>query len=400
MNFLILDSVYSDFFNEFYVAHPEFTEMTYKEAWRLMMDQAFGCADFYSANLKKLGFEAEEIIINCNQLQEKWAEEHGLGAKSKIDKTKESVKITLKSEAKKILASTGFFGKSMEQLVRYSCSPFLKAKHLLDNRSREIVEAQIKKSKPDILIIHTLSYLDEAFLTSLRPYVKMIVGQHASPIPNAVPYQSYDLMLSSLPNFVEYFRNQGVKSKYFRLGFDPSVLNKIGILEKKFNTTFVGGFSSVHTNGIKILNEVCEKSPIDFWGSGVECLPQKSPIRRSFNGKAFGMDMFRILGQSKIALNRHISIAENYANNMRLYETTGMGAMLLTDMKKNLNDIFIIGKEAVAYTDPQDCIEKINYYLENEIERQAIAKAGQEKTLREHTYFNRMQELIDIVKIM
>jgi hypothetical protein len=31
-------------------------------------------------------------------------------------------------------------------------------------------------------------------------------------------------------------------------------------------------------------------------------------------------------------------------------------------------------------------------------EREAIARAGQERTLREHTWYHRMQELIDIVE--
>ena len=40
--------------------------------------------------------------------------------------------------------------------------------------------------------------------------------------------------------------------------------------------------------------------------------------------------MYKILGRSKISFNRHINTAENNANNMRLYEATGMGSLLLT----------------------------------------------------------------------
>ena len=35
--------------------------------------------------------------------------------------------------------------------------------------------------------------------------------------------------------------------------------------------------------------------------------------------------MYRVLRQSKIALNRHSDVAEDHANNMRLYEATGVG---------------------------------------------------------------------------
>ena len=47
-----------------------------------------------------------------------------------------------------------------------------------------------------------------------------------------------------------------------------------------------------------------------------------------------------IVGKGKVTVNRHIDIAEEYANNMRLYEATGMGACLVTDAKLNLPCLF------------------------------------------------------------
>ena len=48
----------------------------------------------------------------------------------------------------------------------------------------------------------------------------------------------------------------------------------------------------------------------------------------------FGKDMLKILRKSKILINKHIEDTE-YANNMRLFEATGSGTMLLTDYKKS-----------------------------------------------------------------
>jgi len=39
----------------------------------------------------------------------------------------------------------------------------------------------------------------------------------------------------------------------------------------------------------------------------------------------------------------------------------------------------------------------IRYYLAHDDERQAIARAGQVRTLREHTYEQRTKELISLV---
>jgi len=108
--------------------------------------------------------------------------------------------------------------------------------------------------------------------------------------------------------------------------------------------------------------------------------------------------MYKILAQSKIVINRHIDVAEDYANNMRMFEATGMGALLITDEKKNLPELFKVGKEVVTYKDSADLTEKIKYYLQHEDERQKIAKAGQKRTLTDHTYLKRMEELARIIK--
>jgi len=83
---------------------------------------------------------------------------------------------------------------------------------------------------------------------------------------------------------------------------------------------------------------------------------------------------------------------------MRLYEATGVGTLLITDWKANLNELFELGNEVLAYRSPEECSEFIQYYLEHDDERKAIAAAGLQRTLREHTYYHRMQELVEIVR--
>jgi spore maturation protein CgeB len=115
-------------------------------------------------------------------------------------------------------------------------------------------------------------------------------------------------------------------------------------------------------------------------------------------GSAWGADMYRVLFSSKLTLNYHIDVAGDHANNMRLFEATGVGTLLLTDWKKDLSGLFESGKEVAAYRTPEECAELIEYYLEHEDERSAIARAGQERTLREHTYYHRMQTLVEILQ--
>ena len=75
-----------------------------------------------------------------------------------------------------------------------------------------------------------------------------------------------------------------------------------------------------------------------------------------------------------------------------------MGSLLLTDMKDNLNELFKIDKEIVTYTCMEEAAEKVKYFLSNPYKANKIAKAGQKKTLEEHSYKKRMNQLKEILE--
>jgi len=69
----------------------------------------------------------------------------------------------------------------------------------------------------------------------------------------------------------------------------------------------------------------------------------------------------------------------------------------VTDEKDNLGELFRSGGEVVAYRSADDAIDKIRHYMQHPDQAAAIARAGQQRTLSEHTYRHRMQELSDIL---
>ena len=91
-------------------------------------------------------------------------------------------------------------------------------------------------------------------------------------------------------------------------------------------------------------------------------------------------------------------VAGEYANIMTLYEATGVGSMLLIDRRQDLDQLFSPGKEVVDYRDAQECAELVTHFLDHEDQRNAIATAGQRRTLAEHTYKNRMSELVELIR--
>ena len=71
---------------------------------------------------------------------------------------------------------------------------------------------------------------------------------------------------------------------------------------------------------------------------------------------------------------------------------------MVTDGGENLPELFEPGREAVTYETEDELIEKLRHYIEHDEERQAIAAAGQERTLREHTYEQRIGELAEMLE--
>lgn len=361
LKFLIVDTYYSKFIDSFYASHIGLERYSYQKQYHILMDQCFGTSNFYSLNLNKLGHQAEEIIANCEPLQRQWALENSFSLKA-----------------------------------GYPIYSALMRKH---RWLQKVLLKQVEKVKPDIVYVQDLNWAGSSLWREIKTKVKLIVGQAAYSIPFDKNYSSYDLIVSSLPNIVYRFRKYGLHSDYLKFAFEPNVLPRLSKNYNIINISHIGGYDTVHQERNDFLERLSDRFDIEYWGYGIEYLAVNSPIRRNYRGEAWGLNMYNVRKNSKITLNKHISsVAERFANNMTLYEATGVGTCLVTDLKDNLYELFEPGKEVVAYRNVDECAQIVKYYLEHEEERSAIANAGQQRTLREHTYYHRMQELVEIVR--
>ena len=85
----------------------------------------------------------------------------------------------------------------------------------------------------------------------------------------------------------------------------------------------------------------------------------------------------------------------------RIFEGMACGKLVLTDkldISRGLEELFIDGEDIVLYNDMFDCIEKMNYYNENEEERERIAHNGMMKVLHNYTQVQVVNKLIEKFK--
>jgi spore maturation protein CgeB len=375
MRVLFLNTDYPGFLLWLYRTRPGLALRGYAAQLQARNASLFGTADFMSQALIAAGHQAIDVHANNRPLQETWAAEHGHGW-------------------------TGWLARGTSVLPhpRFPQRFIPWSPH--GARARDILAAQIAAFRPTILYNHDPTGFSAPWLRSVLPRDCAMVAQIASPRGEATDWKAYDLIISSLPNFVSWFRANGVSAEYLPLAFEPRVLAALPQAGSDIPLSFVGSVSPSHRERLGFLETIAAADDLDLvlWGEKSDAIAPDSNLHARHRGAAWGPTMFSLLRRSQMTLNKHIDVSEGYANNMRLFEATGMGTCLVTDWKENLAELFEPGKDVVAYRSTEECLDLLRYYRTHDSERTAIAAAGHARCLAEHRYERRMTQLADILQ--
>lgn len=82
---------------------------------------------------------------------------------------------------------------------------------------------------------------------------------------------------------------------------------------------------------------------------------------------------------------------------LRAFEILGAGGFLLTNYQRDFEDCYVSGEDYVSFDSKEDMLYKIEYYLSHEKERAEIATNGFRRTMKDHTFENRIKEMINKV---
>lgn len=122
------------------------------------------------------------------------------------------------------------------------------------------------------------------------------------------------------------------------------------------------------------------------------------PYWTRFNSKPnyhppiYGDDLARLCFASKITLNFHT--VSGWGPNMRVFESTACGGFLLTDDCDEIGRYYIRGRELEVFRNSKELCAKIRYFLNNETQRDEIAKSGYRRAHNDHTYDIRVQSIV------
>jgi spore maturation protein CgeB len=358
---LILDHYYGAFVDEVYTKDPNLGQRSFEEQYEQLSLGLFGETEFQVSALRSLGHEALFLPVNVAPLLESWA----------------------RARAVRLRSRRGV--RSLVSRVRHS------------DWMGDAIESIVDTYQPDLLHVQCVNVLRPLLIERLRAPGRIIVGQTATPLPSWFHPDVFDLMLTSLPNYVDRFKQAGVAARYLPLAFDPSLARELASPGRDIPVSFVGSLSPLHERRIELLSKVSREVPIDVWSLDQPSRKQSAWRLARFHQAAMGREMYRVLARSQVTVNVHGEVAEGYANCLRLYEATGMGALLITEAAPNLAGLFTPGTEVVTYRDEVDLKEVIRYYVAHPLDAAKIARAGQSRTLRDHTWRRRMAEMMAII---
>ncbi|MFC5405503.1 CgeB family protein [Cohnella soli] len=94
--------------------------------------------------------------------------------------------------------------------------------------------------------------------------------------------------------------------------------------------------------------------------------------------------------------NQNRALIAAVSPNPRTFEIAASATLQLTDMRDDIVQFYVPDREIVTYLSPEELAHKAEYYLAHEEERQHIALNGLYRTMRDHTYVSRLNQLMDL----
>ncbi len=86
------------------------------------------------------------------------------------------------------------------------------------------------------------------------------------------------------------------------------------------------------------------------------------------------------------------------AVNQRVFDVPATGGFVISDYRKQMEELYEIGTEAVCYHDPIEIKDLVGFYLKNDTARQVVTEKAYNRTINSHTYKHRLNKVISTMR--
>lgn len=275
------------------------------------------------------------------------------------------------------------------------------------------IERLIEATGADCLIVDNVAPYHPEFLRKLNVYkVLRIADGPLSCYERDFAYlHAYDHVLYHSP---AYSRDLGMADKLSYVGakradfwphvafdalFDPSKTeDQLFSQERDIDVIFVG---ALFRNKMPALARVKKAFGSRVMLRGMSGLKSNAyfNLKYGFPGWVRPIafeDYVPLYQRTKIGINVH-NRGKYTVGGYRMYDLPANGVMQICDGDEFLSAFYEVGEEVVGYTSADDLVDKVRYYLDNDAERERIARNGYRKVMADHRIRTRLGELVDIV---
>jgi spore maturation protein CgeB len=197
-------------------------------------------------------------------------------------------------------------------------------------------------------------------------------------------------------DFLQHLHRNGVQVRAWGAGWQS---------RKHLNAaTLKAGMAFVEDEGLyglrRVLRSRLQRGPTS---SGAALAPSAT---LSFGGpRLMHAELVRTFSQSRMSLgfatagDSHIGPKRLTHLRLREFEAPMSAALYLTERQEELAEYFCVGREVLAYTDRDDLLEQVRYYLAHPEQAERIRRAGYHRARRDHTWQQRFRDLFAVLGI-
>ena len=267
----------------------------------------------------------------------------------------------------------------------------------------KLIVYQVKKWQPDIVLVNKGESILPGTISNITKLgIKAVAWNLDEPFGHLDAFNKikniteYDAYFTYDTQYIKPLKKHNKHTYHLPAAADPFGVHKEKILFEK--RTFPADLCLVGTayeNRIKLIKPFINNR-LNLAGPRWNTAPKK------FADQALPVvkitKMVKLFNESKIVLNPYGASKHFIVPNPRTFEIPATRSFQLTDMPREVNKYFKPKKEIVLYKDKREFKELVDYYLENDDERNKIVQAGYDRVVKEHTMVHRIKKMLSIIK--
>jgi len=262
---------------------------------------------------------------------------------------------------------------------------------------------KIKQFNPELIIVtyrHVHPFLIQEIknIANAPKIIHVNVDQLSTLRNQQVLASPFDFWFTKDPYMLSFMREKaGLNAFYLPEAHNPKVHIRPEVSKKEMEDKIdidVLAFGNMYPYRWRIMEHLIDKGlKVKLFGKRGSYFPKKlDPYFE--NLFITGDDKVNFLYGAKVVFN-NFHFAEIESANCKFFEINGIGAFQICDYKPTLSQYSSVDPKRYTYTNAEEAIEKIEYFLKNREERYKIADEHYQYASKNNTYQKRLEYVFE-----